>query len=170
MKIFSMKQNIAVFTMFFAIFGIDADQGKDASVPQKKMVVVTCMDTRINPYEVLGIKKGDAHILRNAGGVVTPDVLRSLVLSTHAFDTDKIILIQHTDCGVLGLDEAKIKQDLEKKFDARIPKQFFGFANLKKSVQQGVQNIKKHPFIDDDAVKVQGAILNLSSNKLEPVQ
>jgi carbonic anhydrase len=81
--------------------------------PRKKLAVVTCMDTRIHPYELLGLEPGDAHIVRNAGGIVTDDVIRSLTVSQRKLGTEEVALIMHEDCGMQGADEPGAFDDLE---------------------------------------------------------
>lgn len=81
--------------------------------PQKKLTVVTCMDTRIHPYELLGLERGDAHILRNAGGIVTDDVIRSLSVSQRKLGTEEVVVVMHEDCGMQGADEPGAFDDVE---------------------------------------------------------
>ena len=81
--------------------------------PRKGLAVVACMDTRLHPYELLGLERGDAHILRNAGGIVTDDVVRSLAVSQRKLGTEEVVVVMHEDCGMHGADEPGGFEDLE---------------------------------------------------------
>src|ERR1700756_53612 len=90
------------------------DKGDLPLPPGKKVAVVACMDARLNPYGILGLEEGDAHVIRNAGGVVTDDEIRSLSISQHLLGTEEIILIHHTDCGMLTFRDDEFRRDLQK--------------------------------------------------------
>src|ERR1700704_3094369 len=89
------------------------DQGDLPAAPGKKVAVVACMDTRLSPYAILGISEGDAHVIRNAGGVVTDEEIRSLAISQHLLGTEEIILIHHTRCGMLSFTDDEFAARLE---------------------------------------------------------
>jgi carbonic anhydrase len=89
------------------------DRGELPAQPARKVAVVTCMDARINPYAILGLREGDAHVIRNAGGVVTDDEIRSLAISQHLLATEEIMLIQHTRCGMLSFTDDEFAQRME---------------------------------------------------------
>ena len=138
--------------------------------PEHKLIVITCMDARINPYTLLGIDTGSAHILRNAGPVVTEDVIRSVLLSVHVFGTNQIILLTHTDCGLKKVGETALKAALKQRFDAEeaIPEQFYGYTDLKAHTDQQLKKIKEHPLIGQD-VKVRGMIFDVDTGQLNEV-
>ena len=105
--------------------------------PARKVAVVTCMDARIDPAAILGLELGDVHVIRNAGGTVTEDVLRSLAVSQRRLDTTEVMVVQHTSCGMLGLDEAALEAEVgERPRDG-----FGGFDDLDQSVREGVDRI-----------------------------
>src|SRR5207244_6914630 len=89
------------------------DKGDLPMPPGKRTAVVACMDARLNPYGVLGLSEGDSHVIRNAGGVVTDDVIRSLAISQRLLGTNEIVLIHHTDCGILSFHDAELKALIE---------------------------------------------------------
>src|SRR5262252_5574347 len=90
------------------------DRGDLPMPPAKRVAVVACMDARLNPYGLLGLKEGDAHVIRNAGGVVSDDVIRSLAISQRLLGTEEIVLIHHTDCGMLTFTDDEFKAAIEK--------------------------------------------------------
>lgn len=118
--------------------------------PGKHLAIVTCMDTRINPYRIFGIEPGDAHIIRNGGGLATEDAIRSLILSSHALGTRKLVLMQHTTCGLLNLDEVELRRKLieETGADSTIPESFSGFSDLEESVRHQVKTLRDHPWLN----------------------
>lgn len=142
-----------------------------AKYPERKLIIVTCMDARINLEQTLGLQPGEAHILRNAGAIVTSDMIRSILLSIHALGTNQIMVINHTDCGVKGLKDRNFRENLIKQFgtDTIAPEQFYGFNNLKKNVLEQVQKIKSHPWIPKDTI-VEGFIADVSTGKIIKVR
>jgi carbonic anhydrase len=115
--------------------------------PAKKLAIVACMDARLHPSKILGLTEGDAHIIRNAGGVVTDDAIRSLTISQRLLGTEEIILIHHTDCGMLTFSDDEVKAQIET--DTGIRPQFAleAFRNLEEDVRQSIARIKASPFI-----------------------
>lgn len=142
-----------------------------AKYPEHKLVILTCMDARIDLNAKLGLDPGEAHILRNAGGVVTEDVIRSILLSIHALGTNQIMIINHTDCGVTGLHDRQFREKLMKKFgtDTIAPEQFYGFGDLSTNVREQVQKIRSHPWIPADVI-VEGFIADVKTGKIVKVQ
>ncbi|MEX0849367.1 MAG: carbonic anhydrase [Candidatus Dependentiae bacterium] len=139
--------------------------------PKDKLILITCMDTRINPYALFGISSGEAHILRNAGGIVTEDVIRSILLSMHALGTNQIMIVKETNCGLTGLNDNTFRADLMNKFktDTVVPQQFYGFSDLKENIKQQMQKIKNHPWIPND-IKIRGFILDIKTGGLNEVK
>jgi len=115
--------------------------------PTRKMALVTCMDSRIDAFQVLGLENGESHIIRNAGGVVTDDVIRSLCLSQRYLDTREIILVHHTDCGLHNLDEAAFRSDLEAETGVKPWWSLEAFSDPYADVRQSMHRIKMTPFI-----------------------
>ena len=106
--------------------------------PNKHLAVVTCMDGRIDPLRILALGLGDIHTIRNAGGIVTEDVLRSLLVSQRMLGTTEVLIIMHTDCGLYGLDDAKERAAAEAESNQRIPFEFGAFSDLEARVRASV--------------------------------
>ena len=114
---------------------------------KRKLVVVTCMDARIDPFALLGLQTGDAHILRNAGGVATDDVIRSLAISQHIQQTTHAMLIHHTDCGMLGLTEDGFRAEIRERSGVTPTWAVEAFTDLEADVRQSIARIKASPFV-----------------------
>ena len=115
--------------------------------PGRKLAVVACMDARLNVYGALGLQEGDAHVIRNAGGVVSDDVIRSLAISQRLLGTEEIILIHHTDCGMLTFTDDEFKASIEKDTGIRPEWAAEAFPDLDGDVRQSIARIKASPFI-----------------------
>jgi carbonic anhydrase len=115
--------------------------------PRRKLAVVACMDSRMNIFELLGLAQGDAHVIRNAGGIVTDDVIRSLVLSQRLLGTREIILLHHTDCGLQRLVGDTLKDDIEAETGIRPGWAFEGFKDPYQNVRQSIRRLQINPFI-----------------------
>ena len=138
------------------------------SRPSLGLAVVTCMDGRINVNEALGLADGEAHILRNAGGLATDDVLRSLVVSQWALGTEDVLVIQHTGCGMLGLDEPSLRAQIAQETGAELPLALGGFADLQASVRAAVGRIRACQSLRARD-RVSGCIFDLESRLLRQV-
>jgi carbonic anhydrase len=123
------------------------DRGDLPSPPAKKLAVVACMDARLNPQAILGLDEGDAHVIRNAGGVVTDDAIRSLSISQRLLGTEEIVLIHHTDCGMLTLSDDDFRSEVQKDTGIRPPWAAEAFSDLDENVRQSIARIKTSPFI-----------------------
>ena len=123
------------------------DAGDLAGAPARNAAVVTCMDARIDPYRVLGLRPGDAHVIRNAGGVVTDDVLRSLTISQRLLGTREIVVIQHTGCGMLTFRDDDLKDRIEADTGHRPPFAMEAFTNLEASVRRSLRLLRDCPFL-----------------------
>ncbi len=115
--------------------------------PATQVAVVACMDARLSVYGILGLREGDAHVIRNAGGVVTDDVIRSLTISQRLLGTREVILIHHTDCGMLTFKDDEVKADIEAETGLRPPFALEAFSDLDQDVRQSIARIKASPFI-----------------------
>jgi carbonic anhydrase len=132
----------------------DFDKGHLQVRPVRKVAVVACMDSRLNPYALFGLAEGDAHMIRNAGGVVTDDVLRSLVISQRLLDTREIILVHHTGCGMLTFTHDDFARQLEKETGLRPNWSAETFDDLDTDVRQSIKRIQADPFLPvKDAVR-----------------
>lgn len=138
--------------------------------PGRKLAVVACMDARLTVEEVLGLKTGDAHIIRNAGGIVTEDVIRSLIISHHLLGTQEFILIHHTDCGMLTFKDEDLWTRLQEQTGTATvsPARFHAFSDLEADVRQQLQKVKSHPWIPGH-IPVRGFIFDVKSGKLNEV-
>jgi carbonic anhydrase len=136
--------------------------------PGRKLAVVACMDARLNVYGALGLLEGDAHVIRNAGGVVSDDVIRSLAISQRLLGTEEIVLIHHTDCGMLTFTDDEFKASIEKDTGIRPEWAAEAFADLDGDVRQSIARIKASPFIPKkDAVR--GFVYEVHSGRLREV-
>src|SRR3989442_6089024 len=127
------------------------DKGARRLPPAKKVAVVACMDARLIPTRVLGLEEGDAHVIRNAGGVVTDDEIRSLAISQHLLGTEEIILIHHTDCGMLTFTDDEFRFRLQEETGIRPEWAAEAFSDLDADVRQCIGRIKASPFIPVEA-------------------
>jgi carbonic anhydrase len=145
------------------------DKGDLPLPPGKKMAVVACMDARLDPARVLGLEEGDAHIIRNAGGVVTEDAIRSLTISQRLLGTSEIVLIHHTDCGMLTFTDDEVKAQIAADTGIRPPFALEAFTNLDDDVRQSVARIKASPFVPNtDAIR--GFVYEIETGKLREVK
>src|SRR5213592_44540 len=136
--------------------------------PAKHVAIVACMDARLNPYGLLGLQEGDAHVIRNAGGVVSDDVIRSLAISQRLLGTREIILIHHTDCGMLTFHDDDLKRKIEEETGIRPAFALEAFTNLEDDVKQSIARIKASPFIPNKS-SVRGFVYDVRSGKLNEV-
>jgi carbonic anhydrase len=136
--------------------------------PGKQVVVIACMDARLNPYGLLGLQEGDAHVIRNAGGVVTEDVIRSLAISQRLLGTREIILIHHTDCGMLTFTDDQVKAQIEADTGIRPPFALEAFPNPEQDVKQSMARIAASPFVPHKD-QVRGFVYDVKSGRLNEV-
>src|SRR4029079_3518396 len=115
--------------------------------PARRIAIVACMDARRNPHALLGLEEGDAHVIRNAGGVITDDEIRSLAISQHLLGTEEIMLIHHTDCGMLTFSDREFADRLESETGQRREWQARSFGDLDQDVRDSIRLIKDSPFI-----------------------
>jgi carbonic anhydrase len=136
--------------------------------PAKHVAVLACMDARLDVHKILGVQEGDAHIIRNAGGAATDDAIRSLAISQRLLGTKEIILIHHTDCGMLTFDDDDLKRKIEEETGIRPAFALEAFANLEDDVKQSIARIKASPFIPNKS-SVRGFVYDVRSGKLNEV-
>jgi carbonic anhydrase len=123
------------------------DKGDLPLPPGRKVAVLACMDARLNPYGVLGLQEGDAHVIRNAGGVVDEDAIRSLAISQNLLGTEEIVLIHHTDCGMLTFTDEELAQKLEDETGQRPEWSAHAFGDVEADVRAGIEKIEASPFV-----------------------
>ncbi|HYL62773.1 MAG TPA: carbonic anhydrase [Candidatus Methylomirabilis sp.] len=138
--------------------------------PERQLAVLTCMDTRLS-IRTLGLKTGDAHIIRNAGGIVTDDSLRSLLVSHYLLDTQEFMVINHTDCGLMHATEQDLRNRIQYRTGtaAIAPAFFFAFQNIEENVRHQLQKLRTHPWIPEKIV-IRGFIYDVTSGKLREVK
>ncbi len=144
------------------------DKGDLPLPPAKKVAVVACMDARLNPYGVLGLKEGDAHIIRNAGGVVTDDEIRSLAISQRLLGTEEIILMHHTNCGMLTFTNEDFQRSIEEDVGMKPQWSPEAFDDLEDDVRQAIERIRASPFLPHTD-SVRGFVYDLDTGKLNEV-
>jgi carbonic anhydrase len=138
------------------------------AAPTARLAIVACMDARLNPYVLLGLETGEAHVIRNAGGVVTDDVIRSLTISQRELGTQEIVLIHHTRCGLLGFPEQDFKREVEADTGLRPPWAAEGFDDVEADVVQSIARIKASPFIPKKD-SVRGFVYEVETGRLREV-
>ena len=144
------------------------DKGDLPLPPAKKVAVLACMDARLNPYGALGLTEGDAHVIRNAGGVVTDDEIRSLAISQRLLGTEEIILIHHTDCGMLTFTDDQFKRQIQDDVGIKPEWAAESFPDLDEDVRQSIARIKASPFIPrKDSVR--GFVYDVKTGRLREV-
>ena len=147
---------------------IDAfDRSALTARPLSRLAIVACMDARLDVEETLGLRTGDAHIIRNAGGLVTEDVIRSLIVSVELLGTEEIVLIEHTGCGLQDLDEDALRARVAADSGVEsgdVAMAFGGFADLEENLRRQVAILRDHPFLG--RVAIHGLVFDVSNGRL----
>ena len=136
--------------------------------PSRPVAIVACMDARLNPYALLGLQEGDAHVIRNAGGVITDDEIRSLTISQRLAGTEEIMLIHHTDCGMLTFTDDHLRRQIQLETGVKPEWAAEAFDDLDEDVRQSVARIKASPFIPRKD-KVRGFVYEVETGRLREV-
>jgi carbonic anhydrase len=144
------------------------DKGDLPLPPARKLAVLACMDARLDPAKVLGLNEGDAHVIRNAGGVVSDDALRSLAISQNLLGTEEIVLIHHTDCGMLTFTDEEFASKLEQETGERPEWRAHAFPDLEQSVRDSIERIRNSPFLPRTD-KVRGFVYEVETGRLREV-
>ncbi|MDR0341774.1 MAG: carbonic anhydrase [Nocardiopsaceae bacterium] len=143
-------------------------RGQLPAPPSREVAVVACMDARLNVYAMLGIGDGEAHVIRNAGGVITDDAIRSLAISQRLLGTREIILIHHSDCGMLSFTDDAFKRSIQDETGIKPSWAPESFTNLDEDVRQSIARIKASPFLPHkDAIR--GFVFSVGDGKLTEV-
>jgi carbonic anhydrase len=137
--------------------------------PAKHVAVLACMDARLDVHKILGLDEGDAHVIRNAGGVATDDAIRSLVISQRLLGTNEIILIHHTDCGMLTFKDDDVKAKIEAEVGIRPAFALESFGDLESDVKQSIARIQASPFIPNKT-SVRGFVYDVKTGRLNEVR
>ena len=144
------------------------DRGGLPGAPSLAVAIVACMDARLDVASALGLDLGDAHVIRNAGGVVTDDVVRSLCLSQRALGTREIVLVHHTRCGVHGLDDEAVSASIEAEVGQRPPWPLGGFDDVEEDVRESARRLRASPFLPHvDAIR--GFVYDVDTGRLHEV-
>jgi carbonic anhydrase len=144
------------------------DKGSLPMPPARQVAVVACMDARLNPFGLLGLTEGDAHVIRNAGGVISEDAVRSLAISQRLLGTREIMLIHHTDCGMLTFKDDDVKDQIEADTGIRPSFALEAFPDVERDVAQSLARIAASPFIPHKD-QVRGFVYDVSSGRLQEV-
>ena len=145
------------------------DKGHLEMPPTKKVAVVACMDARLQPNRILGLEEGEAHVIRNAGGVITDDEIRSLAISQHLLGTEEIVLIHHTKCGMQGFTDDDFAQRLEEHTGERPEWDARAFEDLEDSVRDSIRRLEESPFVPKTD-NVRGFVYEVETGRLREVQ
>lgn len=137
--------------------------------PARRLAILTCMDTRLS-IQTLGLKTGDAHIIRNAGGIVTEDTLRSLMVSHYLLDTQEFMVINHTDCGLMLASEQELRTRIQTRAgtSSDSPSTFYAFQDLDENVRHQLQKLRAHPWVPKE-VAVRGFVYDVTNGRLREI-
>jgi carbonic anhydrase len=149
-------------------YAAEFDKGDLRLPPARRVAVVACMDARLNPNGLLGLAEGDAHVIRNAGGVITDDEIRSLAISQRLLGTEEIILIHHTDCGMLTFGDDDFRRQLQQETGIKPEWAAEAFEDLEEDVRQSIARIKASPFIPRKNA-VRGFVYDVTTGELSEV-
>ncbi len=144
------------------------DRSRLALPPARKLAVLACMDARLTVEDVLGLRSGDAHIIRNAGGLATDDAIRSLVISQNLLGTEEVIVIEHTGCGMLTFEDGTVRRGLAATTGADIDLPLLPFPDLEANLRLQVERIRSHPWLKPD-VPVHGLVYEVETGRLREV-
>jgi carbonic anhydrase len=135
--------------------------------PGRRLAVLACMDARLTVEDVLGLRTGDAHIIRNAGGLATDDAIRSLVISQHLLGTEEIIVVEHTGCGMLTFDDEPVRKSIAEATGTSVDLPLLAFPDLEANLHAQLERIRSHPWVKD--VPVNGVIYEVETGRIRPV-
>jgi carbonic anhydrase len=144
------------------------DRSRLPSSPGRKLAVLACMDARITVEDILGLRTGEAHIIRNAGGLATEDAIRSLVISQNLLGTEEVIVIGHTDCGMLTFKDADVQERLTRETGQRAELPLHAFGDLETNLREQVAKIRAHPWTKD--VAIHGLVYDVSTGRLSKIE
>jgi carbonic anhydrase len=150
-----------------ARYAAQFDQSALPVSPGRKLAVLACMDARLTVEDALGLRTGDAHIIRNAGGLATDDAIRSLVISQQLLGTEEVIVIEHTGCGMLTFRDDEVRQDIAARTGTDVDLPLGAFEDLEANLRAQVSRIRSHPWIKD--VPVHGLVYEVETGRLREV-
>lgn len=150
-------------------YAADFRDGTLAAAPSRRVAIVTCMDSRLMVAELLGLANGEAHVIRNAGGIVNDETLRSLIISTRLLGTREIAIINHTDCGMLSFTDEELRQRLRRELGRPIdPIPFYAFDDLEENVRWQVEKVRTAPLLPE-GLTVRGFVYDVQNGRLSEV-
>ncbi len=150
-----------------ARYAVGFDRSRLPMPPGRKLAVLACMDARLTVEDGLGLRTGDAHIIRNAGGLATDDAIRSLVISQHLLGTEEVLVVNHTDCGMLTFEDAAVRRDLAAQTGQDLDLPLLPFSDLEANVRAQVDALRAHPWLK--AVPIHGLIYEVESGRLREI-
>ena len=145
------------------------DKADLALPPARRVAIVACMDARLNPHALLGLEEGDAHVIRNAGGVITDDEIRSLAISQRLLGTEEIMLIHHTDCGMLTFTDDELRRQIQDETGVKPAWAAEAFDDLEEDVRQSIARIESSPFIPRKD-KIRGFVYEVETGRVREVE
>ncbi len=151
-----------------AVYAESFEKGDLPLPPAKGLAVVACMDARLDVHKILGLEEGDAHVIRNAGGVITDDEIRSLTISQRLLGTREIVLIHHTDCGMLTFTDDELRQQIQEQAGIKPHFSMESFSDLEEDVRQSIARIEHSPFIPHKE-SVRGFVYEVETGRLREV-
>ncbi len=153
-----------------AVFAQSYDPARATAPVVRKLAIVACMDYRIPLEQAFGLKPGDAYVIRNAGGIVTEDVIRSLLVAHYRLGIEEILIVNHTQCGMQTFRDEELRDEIRRRTgtDTIAPEQFHAFRDLEDHVRQQIQRIRSHPWMPKD-ITINGCIYDVNSGRLTPV-
>ena len=150
-------------------YAADFAKGDLPAPPARRLAVLTCMDARLDPAKALGLAEGDAHVIRNAGGRASDDALRSLVISQQLLGTREVLVVHHTDCGMMAFTNEQLRDRLRRDLNADASAvDFLPFGDLEASVREDIETIRSSPLIPDD-IAVRGFVYDVRTGRLREV-
>ena len=146
------------------------DPSRATAPVTRKLAILACMDYRIALFEAFGLKQGDAYVLRNAGGIVTEDVIRSLLVAHYRLGVEEVLIVNHTECGMQTFRDEDLRDDIRQRrgTDTIAPEQFHAFKSLEENVRQQIQRVKSHPWMPGH-IPVNGCIYDVHTGRLSVV-
>ena len=160
-----LNEVLAANAEHVATFG---DKGTLPAPPARRIAILTCMDARLDPAHFAGLREGDAHVIRNAGGVVTDDEIRSLAISQRLLGTREIVLIHHTDCGMLTFTDDDFKRDIQAETGIKPEWAAESFPDIEEDVRQSLRRIENSPFVTKHT-SLRGFVFDVATGKLSEV-
>lgn len=152
------------------LFSVDYDPNVISPRPRLRLAILTCMDTRIS-RKALGLNAGDAHLVRNAGGIVTDDAIRSLLVSHYLLGTQEFMIINHTDCGLMKATEAELQQTIEHKagLPASSPVRFHAFSDVEQNVREQLLRLTQHSWVREEVITIRGFVFDVQTGALREI-